>query len=831
MRDSPVWKLKAILDLPSLTLNLKTMIKLLNNFTNFSRSIIKGLVPKFAGMLRVKAGRPLVNHLLKMVLLVKGSITNSLVKVTISYIRKLYILRKRSGIAFTVLYLKASVSLLMQALSGEPHGSTRPLKVAVSRTNRGLPRIIPAIHRAHIKRGNLFYIRFWLTMLSIYRVLDYFGKLNLNSIITPSNARVNPSEVMEAMKTFRLGSIFSYEFMEVEPFWIASSSPTSLKTIRDEDGNIVQGSTYSTSIYSIMKTIKAYAEDKPLMLAFKEFMFASRLSGMLMTCVSFSRFARRYFPSKMSTAFADIHFTWEDPKYPSFLGKLAFKPEPAGKIRVFAMVDCFTQWVLRPFHRKLFEFLKTLQTDATFNQTTTLKRFVKSLKDREIRKVYSFDLTAATDRMPILAQEVILSYLFGKYSGSTWRTLLTSRWYQIPFPSWDPMAISLGRLKLDSANPFIKTHKVSWNGRKVECVEAVKYAAGQPMGALSSWAMLAVTHHVMVRIAALRVGCSHFEDYLVLGDDLVIAHEAVANEYLKLAKEWDVEINLSKSVISRNGSLEFAKRFVYKYQDVSGLSFKEAAVAYWDIRGLLQIMERISAFRNIRVSEVLNFLGHGYRTLSRFTADYKKLGLRLRRVLLLLSYPGLIFSTLKTPEEWLTSSAFNRQMKVFDLEKSINILKDFLYSVVDSVKQGTLPRTPDEFKILYHSMYGLTDRSKGLRNSNLKFPYKEGLEEEDMANTYTFVPLRETLMQVVEPMYRDIHEQWETSIIEVKDTFDLEEEDLSIDELWSRLEQLEDIASLTSNATEFRVEKKVTTLGSSVLLRRADKIRATISLL
>lgn len=31
------------------------------------------------------------------------------------------------------------------------------------------------------------------------------------------------------------------------------------------------------------------------------------------------------------------------PKGPTFLGKLGFKVEPAGKVRVFAMVDAWTQ--------------------------------------------------------------------------------------------------------------------------------------------------------------------------------------------------------------------------------------------------------------------------------------------------------------------------------------------------------------------------------------------------------------------------------------------------------------------------------------------------------
>jgi len=34
----------------------------------------------------------------------------------------------------------------------------------------------------------------------------------------------------------------------------------------------------------------------------------------------------------------------------------------------------------------------------------------------------------------------------------------------------------------------------------------LKYSVGQPMGALSSFAMLGLTHHVIVQIAARRAG-------------------------------------------------------------------------------------------------------------------------------------------------------------------------------------------------------------------------------------------------------------------------------------------------------------------------------------
>lgn len=79
------------------------------------------------------------------------------------------------------------------------------------------------------------------------------------------------------------------------------------------------------------------------------------------------------------------------------------------------------------------------------------------------------------------------------------------------------------------------------------------------MGAYSSWAMLALTHHVVVRVAAHKVGLSNFRDYCILGDDIVIRNDAVASEYYNLMKALGVSINLSKSVESFDFA-EFAKR-------------------------------------------------------------------------------------------------------------------------------------------------------------------------------------------------------------------------------------------------------------------------------
>lgn len=90
--------------------------------------------------------------------------------------------------------------------------------------------------------------------------------------------------------------------------------------------------------------------------------------------------------------------------------------------------------------------------------------------------------------------------------------------------------------------------------------------------------MLALTHHVIVQIAAKRVGIPSFTNYALLGDDIVIANTAVAKSYHTIMTQTlGVEINLSKSLIS-DDSLEFAKRLVTMSGEVSAVGAKNLLV-------------------------------------------------------------------------------------------------------------------------------------------------------------------------------------------------------------------------------------------------------------
>lgn len=112
------------------------------------------------------------------------------------------------------------------------------------------------------------------------------------------------------------------------------------------------------------------------------------------------------------------------------LGKLSQKEEAAGKIRVFAITDSITQSVMAPLSDYIFDLLKKNPSDGTFNQDGPLKRLIyltNYTKEIVSPTFYSFDLSAATDRLPIRLQQDVMSTMFGEEFAELWAKILVDR--------------------------------------------------------------------------------------------------------------------------------------------------------------------------------------------------------------------------------------------------------------------------------------------------------------------------------------------------------------------------------------------------------------------
>lgn len=223
-------------------------------------------------------------------------------------------------------------------------------------------------------------------------------------------------------------------------------------------------------------------------------------------------------------------------------GRLAFKAEGAGKVRVFCIPNAFKQALLRPAHDWCMSVLRTLRTDGTYNQTGPLKRLVGT------SELFSFDLSSATDRFPLSIQAMTVSALFDSVTAFGW------------------VMCGLG------VNAFSCQASKS---NLPESFKIVRFATGQPLGLLSSWPLFALCHHFIVWYCANKVYPGRrFLSYALLGDDIVIGDKRVAEQYLSVMDLLGVAISKAKSLTSTIGALEFAKTFRIHERDLSPVSIK-----------------------------------------------------------------------------------------------------------------------------------------------------------------------------------------------------------------------------------------------------------------
>jgi len=148
-----------------------------------------------------------------------------------------------------------------------------------------------------------------------------------------------------------------------------------------------------------------------------------------------------------------------------------------------------------------------------------------------------------------------------------------------------------------------------------------------------------------------------FELYCLLGDDVVIGNEAVAEKYLLLLQAIGVEVGLAKSLISRRGVFEFAKR-TFRISDegalvdLSGVSLAALAAAVADSSVMEELLTRAnvrSAREGLRVAS--RVLGLGFRVRSSLGGKLELLNSRLLGLLVLLTRPSSTWGL--PPVEWL----------------------------------------------------------------------------------------------------------------------------------------------------------------------------------
>jgi hypothetical protein len=191
-----------------------------------------------------------------------------------------------------------------------------------------------------------------------------------------------------------------------------------------------------------------------------------------------------------------------------FIGKISVIQEKGFKARVVAVPNSGAQVAFRPLHSAINKLLKGLKTDCTFDQVKGALWAQSKLKNGE--RLWSVDLSSATDRFPLGAQIAVLESLGYKYVREFQHAASISRWI----------------------SPL---HEGT----------AVRYSAGQPMGLYGSFALFALTHNFLLT----SLGGTE-DQFRVLGDDVIIADAELARKYTEWLKDEDVPVSWHKTLLN-----------------------------------------------------------------------------------------------------------------------------------------------------------------------------------------------------------------------------------------------------------------------------------------
>jgi hypothetical protein len=95
------------------------------------------------------------------------------------------------------------------------------------------------------------------------------------------------------------------------------------------------------------------------------------------------------------------------------LGRLGVVYDQAGKARVVGITNYFVQIFLNPYHTEIFDILSTIEQDGTHDQYKPLDLLFgyKPFEPVNNDMYFSFDLSAATDRLPLDIQSLVLNLL------------------------------------------------------------------------------------------------------------------------------------------------------------------------------------------------------------------------------------------------------------------------------------------------------------------------------------------------------------------------------------------------------------------------------------
>lgn len=447
-------------------------------------------------------------------------VTNKEMEFLIRFADRIILLQTKSGWKFTITYLAECLRIIFDLLSENP---LKDGKTWVSVYANGVPKFFGMEGRRVLgnliisKRNNgvaesdvLRICRLLITLCSCFRAMSFNHVIKFDSVTSPwtGTGYLQDDLITRALRNMNFTRLRS----DVK-------SPVFLWSNKS-------GVNARYAFLSAALDLLAMMDRPSVWIAYLKYCF--RMSYFLWAII-FILYTISLFPLYLFNQLRELFI--EDGAL-LHLGRLTIIKEMRGKARVVGITDYWTQCLFKPLHDAIYSKLGNLPEDGTNNQLGPIKLI---LNQKEIPPfVTSVDLSAATDRLPVIQQAKILELL--GLPGNLWMKIL--------------------------ARPYNYMDK------------DYVYEVGQPMGAYSSFAMLALTNHVICQVAFLQAKVSYTKrmgQYAILGDDVVITIPSVSAEYQGLMRLLGVEINPIKGF--RGKVFEFAKRVFH----VDGTEFSPAS--------------------------------------------------------------------------------------------------------------------------------------------------------------------------------------------------------------------------------------------------------------
>lgn len=218
---------------------------------------------------------------------------------------------------------------------------------------------------------------------------------------------------------------------------------------------------------------------------------------------------------------------------PMVAGEVHFLQEPGYKLRSIASPYRLFQVASQPLKEDLGKLVRSLEWDCTHDQGRA-HPFIQDFL-RQGRKVYSVDLSSATDYFPFELQMTVLETVYGK------------------------------------ENPYVKlfrdVSRATWHSELGEIV----WNKGQPLGFNPSFFTFTLSHGILL-LSLLGKKWDH--EFFIVGDDVVILDKKLFNKYISSLTALGCPYSPDKSLVS-DKLAEFAGKVITKDMIIPQLKWKD----------------------------------------------------------------------------------------------------------------------------------------------------------------------------------------------------------------------------------------------------------------